>query len=240
MKTVWRGRVEGTALAAYSSPVDPKGAGMSNTLALSATRALLGPPRSDVRRLERDAVLVVGGCLLVAGAAQVSIHLPFTPVPVTGQTFAVLLVGASLGSARGLASLALYLAVGIAGLPFFAGGASGGHVLMGASGGYLVGFALAGAVTGFLAQRGWDRSFSSALGAMLTGNVLIYLIGVPWLAHSLGASPLDQNVLLAGLYPFIPGDMLKLYLASALLPTAWRLVGRRESDRIEEGGKGSG
>jgi biotin transport system substrate-specific component len=206
---------------------------MASTLALSATRALLGPPRSDVRSLGRDAVLVVGGCLLVAGAAQVSINLPFTPVPLTGQTFAVVLVGASLGAARGFASLALYLGVGVAGLPFFAGGASGGDVVVGASGGYLVGFVLAAALTGALAQRGWDRSFSSALGAMLSGNVVIYLVGLPWLAHAMGAPALDQKVLLAGLYPFIPGDLLKLYLASALLPTAWRLVGREKTDHSD-------
>jgi biotin transport system substrate-specific component len=170
-----------------------------------------------------DTILVLAGTGLVAAAAQVSIPLPFTPVPITGQTFAVILVGASLGTLRGTASLALYLLAGMAGAPIYAHHSHGLGVVTGASGGYLVGFVLAAAVTGVLAEQRCDRHFSSAVGAMLTGNVVIYLVGLPWLAVDLGTS-LDKTLQL-GLYPFVPGDMLKLYLAGALLPTAWRGVG---------------
>jgi biotin transport system substrate-specific component len=169
-----------------------------------------------------DAVLVLAGAALIAGAAQVSIPLPFTPVPVTGQTFAVLLVGASLGTARGLSAAVLYVLLGIAGAPVYADGGSGWHVFTGATGGYLVGIALAAAVAGRLAERRWDRSVSSAIGAMLTGNVVVYLCGLPWLAHSLGTGL--TKTLELGLYPFVAGDLLKLYLAAALLPAAWRLT----------------
>ncbi len=174
--------------------------------------------------LAADTLLVFGGAALVALAAQVSIALPFTPVPITGQTFAVLLVGTALGAARGVASLGLYLVVGVAGAPVYADGAHGWSVITSASGGYIVGFVVAAALTGFLAERHWDRSFSSAVAAMLTGNVVIYLIGLPWLAVALGTN-LEQT-LEYGLYPFVPGDVLKLYAAGALLPGAWRLIRR--------------
>jgi biotin transport system substrate-specific component len=174
-----------------------------------------------------DAVLVLAGTTLVALAAQVSIPLPFTPVPMTGQTFAVVLVGASLGSVRGFASLLLYWLVGVAGAPVYAQQLHGWETFMGPTGGYLLGFVVAAAVTGFLAERRWDRRLSSSLGAMLTGNVIIYLAGLPWLAAEIDTSL--EGTLEAGLYPFIVGDMLKLYLAGALLPTAWRLVERFKS-----------
>jgi biotin transport system substrate-specific component len=172
--------------------------------------------------LAADAVLVLAGTGLVAAAAQVSI--PFQPVPVTGQTFAVLLVGSSLGAIRGAASLALYLWLGVAGAPIFADRHHGWNILTGASGGYIVGFVLAALVTGYLAERGWDRRFSSAVGAMLTGNVIIYAVGLPWLAVVLNTNL--EKTLEFGLYKFVPGDLLKLYLAAALLPAAWRVVER--------------
>ena len=172
-----------------------------------------------------DAASVAAGACLIAGAAQVSIPLPFTPVPITGQTFAVVLVGAGLGTLRGSASGLLYLLGGLAGAPFYAHGAHGWAELSGATGGYLIAFPLAAALVGRLAEKGWDRRFSSAVGAMLTGNLLIYLIGLPWLAASLHTGL--EKTLEFGLYPFVPGDVLKVYLAAALLPAAWRLVGRR-------------
>jgi biotin transport system substrate-specific component len=175
-----------------------------------------------------DTLLVTVGVGIVAAAAQVSVPLPFTPVPITGQTFAVLLVGASLGAGRGTASLVLYLLVGIAGAPVYADGAHGWAVLTGASGGYLVGFVAAAAVTGRLAERRWDQRFSSAVAAMLTGNVVIYLLGLPWLAIVLDTGL--ERTLELGLYPFVPGDVLKLYLAGMLLPVAWRLVARLSED----------
>ena len=173
-----------------------------------------------------DAILVALGAGLLAGSAQVSIALPFTPVPITGQTFAVLLVGASLGTVRGGASALLYVLLGIAGAPLYAHGAHGWAVITGASGGYLISYPFASALTGWLAERRWDRRFSSAVGAMLTGNVLIYLFGLPWLAVVLGTGL--EKTLELGLYPFVPGDTFKLYLAAAALPAAWRLVGRSE------------
>lgn len=176
--------------------------------------------------LVTDAFLIALGAGLLAGSAQLSIALPFTPVPITGQTFAVLLVGASLGTVRGATSGLLYLLLGLAGAPVYAHGADGFAVITGASGGYLVSYPLAAALTGWLAERRWDRRFSSSVGAMLTGNVLIYLIGLPWLAVVLGTGL--EKTLELGLYPFVPGDTFKLYLAAALLPAAWRLVGRNE------------
>ncbi len=169
-----------------------------------------------------DVLLIFAGAALVAASAQVAIPLPFTPVPITGQTFSVVLVGASLGALRGTASLALYVAVGLIGAPIYADGASGWATVSGASGGYLLGFVLAAAVTGWLAERRWDRRFSSAVTAMLTGNVVIYLVGLPWLAAVLDTNL--ERTLELGLYPFVPGNILKLYLAGALLPAAWRLV----------------
>jgi biotin transport system substrate-specific component len=169
-----------------------------------------------------DALLVLAGTVLVALAAQVSIPLPFTPVPITGQTFAVVLVGASLGAVRGFSSLFLYWLVGIAGAPVYADQGSGWERFVGPSGGYIVGFMLAALVTGYLAERRWDRRFSSSIAAMLTGNVLIYIPGLLWLAHSIGSNL--EDTLEAGLYPFVIGDLLKLYLAGALLPLAWKAV----------------
>jgi biotin transport system substrate-specific component len=173
-----------------------------------------------------DVGLICVGAGLIAGSAQINIPLPFTPVPVTGQTFTVLLVGAALGGVRGSACGLLYLLIGLAGLGVYAGGAHGLAVVTGASGGYLVSYPITAGLVGFLAERRWDARFSSALGALLTGNVLIYLVGLPWLAVVLHTN-LERTFEL-GLYPFIPGDTLKLYLAAALLPSAWRLVQRHE------------
>lgn len=175
-----------------------------------------------------DALLVAGGAALVAICAQISIHLGFTPVPITGQTFAVVLVGASLGSVRGTASLLLYLLVGLAGAPVYTQQKHGWEVVSGSTGGYLVGFIVSAALVGFLAERGWDRRFSSSVSAMLTGNVVIYAFGLLWLHHWLGHNGFGSSwasTLNDGLYPFVPGDLIKLYLAAAALPAAWKLVG---------------
>jgi biotin transport system substrate-specific component len=166
--------------------------------------------------------LIATGAVLIAASAQIAIRLPFTPVPITGQTFAVLLVGASLGTVRGAASALLYVLVGLAGIPVYAHAMHGWDVVAGASGGYLVSYPFASALTGWLAERRWDRRFSSAIGAMLTGNLLIYLIGLPWLSIVLGTGL--EKTLELGLYPFVPGDTFKLYLAAAVLPSAWRTI----------------
>jgi biotin transport system substrate-specific component len=187
----------------------------------AATLRLAVFPRSS---LSTNVLLVLAGTGFVALAAQVSISLPFTPVPITGQTFAVVLVGASLGALLGLASLGLYLFVGALGAPVYSEHTHGWDVLTGPTGGYIVGFVLAAVLTGFLAQQRWDRRFSSSVAAMLSGNVVIYLVGLPWLAAKIDAGL--EDTLEAGLYPFVVGDLLKLYLAGALLPAAWAAVSR--------------
>jgi biotin transport system substrate-specific component len=195
---------------------------MTSTLTAPRPTLRLAVAREGVAA---DAIAIVAGALLVAGAAQISIPLPFSPVPITGQTFAVVLVGSALGTVRGVASLTLYLLLGLAGLPFYADQGHGWTTFSGATGGYIVGFILAAGLTGFLAERGYDRRMGTAVTAMLTGNVVVYLVGLPWLAHVTGAG-LDKT-LEWGLYPFVPGDILKLYLAAAALPVAWKLLGTR-------------
>lgn len=187
----------------------------------AATLRLAVFPRSG---LLVDVLLVVAGAGLVALCAQIEIPLGFTPVPISGQTFAVLLVGASLGPLLGASSLLLYFCVGLLGAPVYSGGDGGWEIVHGATGGYLVGFIVAAALTGWLAQRRWDRHFNSAVAAMLSGSVVIYLFGLPWLAKEIGTGL--EGTLEAGLYPFVVGDLLKLYVAGMLLPGAWKLVSR--------------
>jgi biotin transport system substrate-specific component len=169
----------------------------------------------------RDVILIVLGALFVAALAQIEIPLPFTPVPITGQTFGVLLVGAALGSKRGAASLVSYLALGVFGLPFFAGGAHGLNILTGATGGYLLGFVIAAYVIGILAERGLERNVRTSLIPFLVGTVIIYVCGVAWLAVFLGSF---SKALVAGLFPFLVGDAIKLVAASLTLPAAWKLA----------------
>ena len=176
----------------------------------------------------RDGLLVAGGALLTAAAAQVFVPLPFTPVPISGQTFAVLLVAAALGPARGVASMGLYVLLGLVGLPFYAEGASGPQVVLGATGGYLAGFVAAAWLVGQLARRGSDRKVLGTVGTYAAGSLVIYAFGVPWLAVVLGVGLSEALVL--GLVPFLVGDALKALLAGALLPAAWRLVGEGGPD----------
>ncbi len=187
----------------------------------AATLRLAVFPRAG---LLTDVLLVVGGAGFVALCAQIEIHLGFTPVPITLQTFAVLLVGAGLGSILGSASLALYVLVGMIGAPVYAGGEGGWEWIKGATGGYLVGFVVAAGLAGLLAERRLDQRMATAVTAMLTGNVIVYVFGLPWLAHIADFS--WQETLEKGLYPFVVGDLLKLYLAGALLPLAWQFVAR--------------
>jgi len=170
----------------------------------------------------RDAALVLGAALLTAACAQISIPLPGDPVPVTGQTFAVLLTGAALGANRGAAGQLLYVAMGLVGLPFYADGAHGVDVVFGATGGYLVAFPLAAWVCGKLAEARFDRTPLKALPAFTIGSLIVFAIGVPWLAVSADIS-LAKAIEL-GFVPFIPGGIVKAALAAGLLPTAWKLV----------------
>jgi biotin transport system substrate-specific component len=174
--------------------------------------------------LARDVALVVAGAGLTGIAAQIAFPVPGSPVPITGQTFAALLVGASLGWQRGSVSMLLYLLAGAAGVPWFQGGAAGTP----ASLGYVVGFVFAGALVGALAGRGGDRTPLRTVGTMALGNLVIYAFGVPWLmvAADLGFA----KALQLGVTPFLLGDALKVALAAGLLPASWALVRRIRKD----------
>ncbi len=167
----------------------------------------------------RSLFLIVLGSLLLAALAQ--IQIPFTPVPITGQTFGVLLIGALLGSKRSTATMILYITEGSLGLPFFAGGASGIGILTGATVGYLAGFVVATYVIGLLAERGLERSVRTSIVPFLIGTVIIYIFGVAWLGIFLKSF---SKAIEFGLTPFLIGDAIKLILASLLLPTTWKFV----------------
>lgn len=171
------------------------------------------------------AVLIVTFAALTALTAQIRIPLGITPVPLTGQTFAVLLSGAALGLRAGAAAQALYVAMGLAGFPVFQGGEGGWTYASGATAGYLAGFVISAAVVGYLAEQRQDRRVVTAVPAMLAGNAVIYLCGVPWLMHVLGTDL--AGGLTAGFAPFVVGDLLKIMAAGVLLPALWRIAGER-------------
>ncbi|MEH1017830.1 biotin transporter BioY [Micromonospora sp. CPCC 206060] len=177
--------------------------------------------------LTRTGATVVLGTALTALAAQVVVPIPGSPVPVTGQTFAVLLIAACLGPARGLASQVLYLVLGAAGLPVFTQGAHGVHVLVGATGGYLVGFLLASLIAGAGSRRGTDRTVLRELAVLALASAAIYACGVTWLAIVTGMGP--GKAVAVGMTPFLVGDALKAVLASSLLPATWKLLTRLDS-----------
>ena len=193
---------------------------MTTVPAVLSTRLL---PRSR----PVTATLVVGFALLTALMAQIEIPLWFTPVPITGQTFAVLLSGAALGWKAGAASQTLYVGLGAIGLPFYSGGEGGWIVATGATGGYLIGFVIAAALVGYLAERGQDRNVITAMAALIAGNAVIYLFGVAWLASYLELGTTEAMEL--GLVPFVIGDLIKIALVGVALPTAWRLTGKDPS-----------
>ena len=190
------------------------------------TARVAQPPRvlADLlpASLVRDIGLVLGAAALTGLAAQISIPLPFTPVPISMQTFTVLLAGAALGPMRGGLSMALYLVAGVLGVGWFSEQRSGWEF---ASFGYIVGFVIAATLVGWLARRGADRSVLGTVGLMAAGNLVIYAVGVPWLMASLGAG-LGEGLAL-GVVPFLVGDGLKIALAAGLLPAAWHLAGDR-------------
>lgn len=172
--------------------------------------------------LVRDIVLVVAAAVLTGLAAQVSIPLPFTPVPISLQTFTVLLAGAALGPIRGGLGMVLYLVAGLAGVPWFSEQQSGWAF---ASFGYIIGFVVAATLVGALARRGADRTVLGAVWMMVLGNLVIYVVGVAWLANWLAIDL--PTALEFGAWPFLIGDALKIALAAGLLPGAWKLVGDR-------------
>ncbi len=208
---------------------------MSVSAATQSTLIAALWPATKGRAALRVALLALAGSAFVAVSAQ--FQVPLWPVPITGQTFGVLVVGMVLGWRLGAASLLLYMAEGTMGLPVFAKFAAGPGVIAGPTGGYIVGFVLAAAIVGYLAQRGWDRNVGLTALAMLIGNIAIYLPGLPWLAlwyagpgvqyiEAAGAATALGAALAKGLMPFLIGDALKLALAAMLFPVAWRLVGK--------------
>lgn len=173
----------------------------------------------------KRAALVVAFSLFVALSAQVVIPLPFTPVPVTGQTFAVLLTGALLGSRLGALAMFAYLVEGLGGLPFFKGGAGGPqYLLLSPTTGYLLSYPLAAFVTGLLAERGWDRRLAWAAAAMALGSAVILLCGWAWMALFFGGA---AQAFRLGVLPFLVGDVIKVLLAASALPAGWALLRRR-------------
>jgi biotin transport system substrate-specific component len=217
-------------------------------MSLSSLVLTFAPPSTRATaRATYAAVCVLAGSAAIALLAQVSIRLPFTPVPITGQTLGVLVVGAAFGPGLGALTLAAYLLEGVIGLPVFAPQADGSHLtgiavlsLTSATGGYLWGFLAAAAVLGWLSRRGWDRALGSAIGAMFVAELVIYAVGLPWLGHVLptlvGGPVTVSDTLEAGLYPFIVGDTIKLLIAAGLLPLAWhalrRLRARTAADEV--------
>jgi biotin transport system substrate-specific component len=198
---------------------------------VSVSQSAIGRPRrvvlADVLPGDRvrDVVLVAGFAAFTGLAAQLAVKLPFTPVPITGQTFAVLLGGAALGWRRALAGMVLYLALGLTPwVPWFAEGKGGTATIQAPSFGYILGFLAAAALVGWLAGRGWDRTPPRTVLTMVAGNLVIYAVGLPWLMATVDVG-LAKGLEL-GVTPFLAGDALKVLLAAGLLPGAWALVHR--------------
>lgn len=194
------------------------------SIQLSAGPSLID--RVVPRSLANDISLIISGAVLTAIAAQVAI--PMWPVPITAQTFAVLLVGSVLGASRGALSMIAYFSLGAAGLPFFSGAVSG--LNFGPTFGYLVGFIAAAAIVGWLSQLNWQRKSLGVMASFVIGNAVIYLFGLPWLAlvlANLGVASDLNAVLAAGLIPFLVGDAIKMVLAAATLPLAWKYFGSK-------------
>lgn len=185
-------------------------------------------PQLRSMRIAREVTLIAGFALLTAALAQVRIPLSFTPVPVTGQTLAVLLAGASLGAWRGASSQLLYWLLGMIGLPFYSNGTGGWSVATGPTMGYLVGFIVAAAVVGRLAEYRHDRHVLTSVAAMTMGSMIIYVCGATWLAIDLGI-PLatgEQNAISLGVTPFLVGDIIKMCLAGLATASTWRFINR--------------
>ncbi len=185
--------------------------------------------RLFARGIVTDLILVCAGAALVSIAAQ--IEVPLWPVPITGQTLAVLLVGSAYGALRGTLSMVLYAALGVLGLPVFSGAASGTSVLLGPTGGYIIGFIFAAAFTGWIAQRSWDRKILRSIAGFLGGSAVTFAIGLPWLAFSLGLNL--QQTLEGGLYPFIIGGIIKALLAAGIITLSWNYFEREDRRRTE-------
>lgn len=196
---------------------------MTNEVHMSVRSLTLADVAAPSANALSNATLIIGASLVTALAAQLAVPVPWSPVPITGQTFAVLLSGAVLGSRRALIAQILYLAEGAVGLPVFAEGGAGLAVFAGPTAGYLVAFPIAAWITGALAERGWDRRFATMLAAMLLASTVVFALGLAWLARFLPG----ERLLGAGLLPFVPGDLIKSTLAAVAFPAAWRRAGSR-------------
>jgi len=194
---------------------------------MQATYADVFRPTAGRSALAYDVSLILAGSVLLALTGRVSFYLPISPVPITGQTFAVLLAGALLGPVRGPAAVVAYLCEGACGLGVFASGNCGLAYLLGPTGGYLLGFVPAAWLTGVLAQKGWDRRFWTTVLAMTAGTALILLAGSAWLACFVGAA----SALRLGVLPFVVGDIIKVLAAALLLPSGWKLLERFQAGR---------
>ena len=206
---------------------------MTTSLTIAPQRVLadlITQPTTRVRAIVRDVLLVVGFALLTAAAAQIEIQLGFTPVPLTGQTFAVLLSGAVLGMRRGALSQLVYWMAGLTGLPFYSGGAGGWKSGTGATLGYLVGFIVAAGAIGYLAEKKQDRNFATSLPAMLLGSTLIYSCGAAWLTTylNIGFATGETNAISLGVAPFLVGDVIKALLAAACTTGVWAAINKRK------------
>ena len=206
---------------------------MTTLLTIAPQRVLadlIVQPTTRVRAIVRDVLLVVSFALLTAAAAQIEIQLGFTPVPLTGQTFAVLLSGAVLGMRRGALSQLVYWMAGLTGLPFYSGGAGGWKSGTGATLGYLVGFIVAAGAIGYLAEKKQDRNFATSLPAMLLGSTLIYTCGAAWLTTylNIGFATGETNAISLGVAPFLVGDVIKALLAAACTTGVWATINKRK------------
>jgi biotin transport system substrate-specific component len=206
---------------------------MTTSLTIAPQRVLadlITHPATRARAIVRDVLLVVGFALLTAAAAQIEIQLGFTPVPLTGQTFAVLLSGAVLGMRRGALSQLVYWMAGLTGLPFYSGGAGGWKSGTGATLGYLVGFIVAAGAIGYLAEKKQDRNFATSLPAMLLGSTLIYSCGAAWLTTylNIGFATGETNAISLGVAPFLVGDVIKALLAAACTTGVWAAINKRK------------
>lgn len=211
-------------------------------VALTPTMADLCRPQRRLTGVAYDVAVILAGSVLIVLCSRLSVQASFSPVPITGQTFAVLLVGALLGSRRGPLAVGAFIAQGMAGVPVGAQGIVGLAWLLGPTGGYLLGFVLAAGVVGWLAERGWDRSIGRTIAAMSVGTLLIFLPGVMWLGFHARiiellalrdvASISVGDVLAAGLWPFLPGAAVKIALAAMALPFGWKILSWGGGDPI--------
>jgi len=187
-------------------------------------------PHYKKEALLYDSILIIGASILIALSAQFAFNVPFSPVPITGQTFAVILTGALLGSKRGGFAVVIYLLEGISGVPVFAQAQSGIIHLFGPTGGYLLGFIPAAYVTGLMAESGWGKTITSALGMMTCGTILIFIFGLSWLKLLFG----NNNVLVIGLYPYMTGAVIKIVLSATIFRFGWRIIMNYGKDKAEQ------